>query len=147
MKKALVLLVSFLFLCCGEKKEAVAKPDRLLKEEEMVDILYDIAIFQSMNSYSPVTLQIKNLEPSDYIYRKYTIDSATFAQNHVYYASDIDRYEKLNKKVVDRLKADKAKYDSLVKAQPEAEAGKAASAIKKEKTGSGQAPSGEAPSQ
>ena len=111
MKKAAVLfVVIMIFSCTGG---GAKKPERLLSEDEMVSILYDLSLLQAIQSTEPMKLQDKNVEATTYIYKKYKIDSLTFAQNHTYYASDIEGYQAIHKKVTDKLKAEKAPYDTI----------------------------------
>ncbi|MXN92135.1 DUF4296 domain-containing protein [Flavobacterium sp. Sd200] len=105
MKKLVFILFAVLAVACNEN--TAPKPDKLLDKNEMVDILYDITLLQSIKSYQPATLDSNNVNTHNYIYRKYNIDSLTFAQNHLYYASDIEGYEKIQKKVTDRINKNK----------------------------------------
>jgi len=85
----------------------------------MVDILYDIALLQSIKSFQPAVLDTNNVHAHIYIYKKYKIDSLTLAQNHTYYASDIEEYEKMENKVSERIKQQRdaltPKKDSIAK--------------------------------
>lgn len=105
MKKLAFILVSFLAFACAD--EAVPKPDRLLKEGEMVNILYDISILQAIKSYQPQALEEGKVDAKNYIYKKYSIDSLTFAQNQAYYASKLELYESIQAKLADRVKKEK----------------------------------------
>ena len=69
----------------------------------MVDILYDMALLQAMKSYNPNMLDVMNINSTNYIYKKYNIDSLQFAQNNEYYASRIEEYQKIYEKVDERL--------------------------------------------
>lgn len=101
MKKLLLIVVSVFVMSCDS--HTAPKPEHLLAKEEMVNVLYDIALLQSINSFQPAVLDTNNVNAHTYIYKKYKIDSLTFAQNHSYYASDIEDYEKIEKKVSDRI--------------------------------------------
>ncbi|TRW21890.1 DUF4296 domain-containing protein [Flavobacterium zepuense] len=106
MKKLVyILLLALVAVGCGD--ETAPKPDHLLKEGEMVDILYDISLLQAIKSFTPNSLSDNNVNPQTYIYKKYKIDSLTFAQNHLYYASNLEEYQKIQKKVVDKLQKNK----------------------------------------
>lgn len=100
MKKILIFLVFSLVAC---NSNPVAKPDHLLEEEEMVDILYDLAILQASENYSPIKLRQKGVEVNSFIFDKYKIDSTTFYQNQRYYASNVRKYKKMYQKVLDRI--------------------------------------------
>jgi hypothetical protein len=103
MKKMLLALVALSVLSC--KKDVAEKPEHLISENEMTDILYDIALLQAMKSYNTVTLSEKGIDSRTYIYKKYKIDSLTLAKNHEYYATDLEKYDEMTKKVIDRINA------------------------------------------
>ena len=103
------------------KEDGIDKPDKLLTESQMEDVLYDISLLQAMNSSTPGTLQENDIVLSEYIYDKYDIDSLTLVQNQRYYASKLEEYQKINNKVKDRFLAEKKVIDSLVKEEKKAE--------------------------
>ena len=101
MKQILFLLVSLLVLSCS--KNPVPKPDNLLDEKVMVDIIYDISILQATDGSMPYKLTEHTIEMDEYIFEKYKIDSVTYRQNQRYYAADARKYKKIYKKVIERL--------------------------------------------
>jgi len=115
--KKLAFIFLLVIASCGNS--TAPKPEHLLDKGEMVDILYDIALLQSIKSFQPESLDTNNVHSETYIYKKYKIDSLTFAQNHTYYASDIEQYEKIEKDVADRIKKNREnlmpKKDSVAK--------------------------------
>jgi len=114
MKRLSLLLLSFLVLACGNK--IAEKPEKLLSEKEMENILYDITLLQAIRSYTPSILNKNNVDAKNYVYRKYNIDSITLAQNHKYYASDLEKYEELQKRVSERLEKERDKWQKGTKA-------------------------------
>lgn len=107
MKQLLFLFVSLFVISCS--KNPVPKPDNLLDEEKMVDIIYDISILQATDGSMPNKLTENNLKMDGYIFEKYKIDSATYRQNQLYYAANPRKYKKIHKKVIERLDQEKAK--------------------------------------
>ena len=103
MKKLVFIFLALLVLSC--KEELAPKPEHLLTEGDMVNILYDISILQSIKSFQPAVLDSNRVNPRTYIYSKYKIDSLIFAQNHTYYASNLEEYDKIQARVKERLKA------------------------------------------
>lgn len=109
MKKLLFIITVFSVFACNEGAEK--KPEKLLSEEQMTDIFYDLSLLQAIKSYTPRSLDEANVDAKNYVYKKYAIDSTVFAQNHRYYASKLDVYKKIQDRVADRLKNEKAKLE------------------------------------
>ena len=94
MKKVGLVFCMIAILACTNNP--VPKPDRLLDDEVMTDILYDLAILQAIDGSLPNKLTEKNLEGKKYIYKKYKIDSITYYQE--IYQEVLDRLDEANKK-------------------------------------------------
>ena len=105
MKQLLFLFVTIFIVSCS--KNPVPKPDNLLDEKTMVDILYDVSLLQAIEGSMPNKLMEHNIEMDQYIFTKYKIDSTTYRQNQMYYASDARKYKKIYKKVLERLDKEK----------------------------------------
>ncbi len=106
MKQLLFLFLSLFVFSCS--KNPAPKPDNLLDEEVMVDIIYDISILQATDGSMPHKLTEYTIEMDEYIFEKYKIDSVTYRQNQRYYAADARKYKKIYKKVIERLDQEKA---------------------------------------
>lgn len=109
MKKLLFIVTLFGFLACDKGSEK--KPDKLLSEQQMEDIFYDLSLLQAIKSYTPKSLDDAGVDAKNYVYRKYDIDSALFAQNHRYYASRLEQYKKIQDNVNKRLTKEKEKFE------------------------------------
>jgi len=105
MKQVLFLFVSLFVLSCS--KNPVPKPDNLLDEEVMVNIIYDISILQATDGSMSYKLSDHNIKMDQYIFEKYKIDSVTYRQNQMYYAGDARKFKKIYKKVLERLDKEK----------------------------------------
>jgi hypothetical protein len=101
MKKLVLVFCAVWLLSCSNNP--VPKPDNLLDEEVMTNILFDIAILQAADGSMPLRLSEEQINSSTYIYKKYAIDSLTFYQNQRYYAADVKQYKKMYQEVLDRL--------------------------------------------
>jgi hypothetical protein len=112
MKKTIMILTTFLFLACGNKSEP-KKPSKFIESETMENILYDLALLQALKSYSPDKLKENSINPKTYIYQKYKIDSLQFAQNSIYYATDIDEYSLIFDRISKKIQTNKAKIDTI----------------------------------
>ncbi|QEE49064.1 DUF4296 domain-containing protein [Flavobacterium alkalisoli] len=127
MKKFTVILFALVVLAaCNKGPE---KPQNFIEEDKMEDILYDVALLQSMSSFAPGVLHDNDITVNDYLYKKYDMDSLTFTENHTYYASDFERYQKLMERVTDRLRAEKTEVDTLMQAKPEKDEIKASALV------------------
>ena len=94
------------------KKEIVEKPSKLIDEDKMVDIIYDLTVMEAIKS--EVMLQSKPINQREYIYKKYHIDSLQFAQSNHYYASDIANYKKIYEKVSNKIEAEQKQAEAQV---------------------------------
>jgi hypothetical protein len=104
-KTAFIILSAIALYSCGGPD----KPAKLLSEKEMENILYDMSMLQAIKSFAPKELDDNKVDARTYIFKKYKIDSLTMAQNHQYYAQDLEGYKKIQKNITDRLAADKEK--------------------------------------
>ena len=110
MKKLAFVFCSILFFYgCNN---SVPEPKNLIDEDKMIDILYDISVLEAIKSTNPLSLENRAINPKTYIYTKYKIDSLQFANSDKFYASDIKNYQKMYKKVIEKIDAIK-KSDSL----------------------------------
>jgi hypothetical protein len=115
-KKSILFLILtgvFLLGSCINKNE-FPKPEKPIEKGVMVNILYDLTLLQALKSYSSMELEKNNINPKTYIYQKYKIDSAQFAQNNKYYASNIEEYKSMFEDVAARLKKQKTENDTLL---------------------------------
>ena len=108
MKKILLFLLVVTFFSCND--DAVKKPKKLIERDQMINILYDLSVLEGLKSQ--VTIDEKLPKPIAYIKKKYNIDSATFAQNAQYYASDLKEYKKMYLEVGERIQKE---FDKLPK--------------------------------
>jgi hypothetical protein len=107
MKQWLFLFASFLVLSCSNNP--VPKPDNLLDEEVMVNIIFDISFLQAADVSFSYKLAESNIKMDQYIFNKYKIDSITYRQNQRYYASDPQKYKNIYRKVVERIEQEQEK--------------------------------------
>ncbi|MFM7895767.1 MAG: DUF4296 domain-containing protein, partial [Flavobacterium sp.] len=101
MKQSFYVFFALVVVSCS--KNPVPKPDNLLDEETMVDIIYDVSILQATDGSMPQKLTESNIKMDQYIFEKYKIDSVTYRQNQLYYAGNARKYKKIYKKVLERL--------------------------------------------
>ena len=114
MKKVVLFLILVsLNLSC--KEEVVKKPGNLIEKEVMVDVIYDLALLEAIKYQSPYALETHKINSDEYIYKKYKIDSAQFAQSNIYYASDYKEYKKMYDQINSRLVKNKSLLEESIK--------------------------------
>ncbi|NHM06674.1 DUF4296 domain-containing protein [Flavobacterium sp. CYK-4] len=106
MKKIILVLVPMLLLV-GCNHNAVEKPSNLIDQETMVNILYDLSILEAIKAQNPYAPQNQNIQPKEYIFKKYKIDSVQFALSNRYYISQIEQYRKMYDEVAQRIETEK----------------------------------------
>lgn len=111
------IVLSLLFFSCN--REGVKKPSKLIEEDKMIDIIYDISVLDAILSVNQRTLEEHNVNSKTYIYKKYAIDSLQFAENSAYYASDLKKFKKMYEIVENRIIENKKIADSLSKKNQE----------------------------
>lgn len=94
----------------------IKKPDDLIPKNQMVDLLTDMLIATGAENIKNIELE-RNVNYFPLVFEKYGIDSTRFKESNHYYTSQIDDYEKILKKVDERLKAMKEKLDNEIKLQ------------------------------
>lgn len=104
-----------LSLLIGCKKVSVEKPKNLIPEEKMVEIIYDMALFEAITVSQPASVQERKLEPDTFIFKKYQVDSLQFSASNKFYAADVNLYAKIFDKVSKKLESKLKETDSLVK--------------------------------
>lgn len=117
MKKIVLLFTALFLLLVSCKENGVPKPKNLIDRNQMIDIIYDLAILESARSQSMVANSFP--KSNDFIKEKYKIDSLTFAQNTKYYASDVKDYKKMYEEVKQRIIDQMPKTSEKKEALPE----------------------------
>lgn len=93
MKKVIYIFVLVLIASCAEK--LMEKPNNLIPKDKMVSILNDLAILNAAKSTNVAILRNHNIDPMQYIFTKYEIDSLQFVESDRYYASIPEEHEKI----------------------------------------------------
>ena len=114
MKKT-ILFLGLLTILASCKKEIVKTPVHLIEKGKMINIMYDMSILESIKAQNPSTLETYKINPNEYVYKKYKIDSIQFSQNNIYYASDYKEYKGMNDQVKLRLDKYKSSVENLIK--------------------------------
>jgi hypothetical protein len=106
MKQKLIILF-FLALLISCDKNIIEKPENLIKEKQMIDIIVDIHLAEStfnVRRYSDDP--VKNSSSANFYYSildKYNVPDTTFEKSYVYYASQPKQFEKMYGEVMNKL--------------------------------------------
>ena len=97
MQKTPYILI-FLFLTSCTSNTIFKKPDDLISEQEMANLLTDLYISAAAKPLKNIQ-QKRNVNYNHLVFEKYGIDSAQFKRSNFYYTTKIDEYESIYKKV------------------------------------------------
>jgi hypothetical protein len=93
MNKQILLVVFSIFLFFGCESNLQKKPKKLLEKDQMVQVIHDLALLEALRTQN--LGRISYPTPSEFVKKKYKIDSITLVANTKYYASDIEEYKKM----------------------------------------------------
>ena len=102
--RKIIYIFALLLIVVACKKNIVPKPNKFLDEKQMESLLYDLAVLESMKVSQAQMLDSLQFNSQQFIYKKYQLDSVSIAQNMVYYASLPKDYDRIVKKVEEKLK-------------------------------------------
>lgn len=89
------------------------KPDDLIPEDKMIDVLTEMSLVYAARNYNKQKLENTGIVPDEYIFEKFNIDSLQFTRSNDYYAEQINQYERIYDSVKVRLQVIKTRMDSL----------------------------------
>ncbi|CAM3382271.1 DUF4296 domain-containing protein [Zobellia roscoffensis] len=97
MRVLALLTVICTLISCNET--LLKKPENLIPKDKMVQILQDLAIVNAAKTTNVQVLRENDVEPMDYIFNKYDIDSLQLVESDRYYASLPVEYEEIYKEI------------------------------------------------
>ncbi len=97
MRVLALLTVVCTLISCNET--LLKKPENLIPKDKMVQILQDLAIVNAAKTTNVQVLRENDVEPMDYIFNKYDIDSLQLVESDRYYASLPVEYEEIYKEI------------------------------------------------
>jgi hypothetical protein len=127
--KRLIYILICVFFSCNSAVEKPKKPENLISEEKMVDIMYDVFLLNSAKGVNKKLLELNGVFPEQYVFEKYKIDSTQFANSNNYYAYDTKTYESILNRIKEKIDLKKKEFEALEKVE-EAERIRKADSIK-----------------
>lgn len=108
MRRSFAILILFSCCCACARYAYVEKPDPLLTEDQMVDILLQSALIQAASTVG--AFRDGRIPPPEdakafyaALYAKHGIDRQIFEQNNLYYVDNIKKYTRIYTRVSDSL--------------------------------------------
>ncbi|MFT5242142.1 MAG: ABC-type Na+ efflux pump permease subunit [Glaciecola sp.] len=113
MKRILIFLIAISIIGCNYVDKPI-KPENLISEDKMVDVLYDVFILTSAKGTSKGILEANGIYPENYVFEKHKIDSLQFALSNEYYGFRVEEYESIIARVEERFNADRLKVQAKI---------------------------------
>ena len=92
------------------------KPDNLIPEDQMVDLLTDLFLANNAKNIKNLDLK-RQIDYYPLVFEKYNIDSTQFKESNFYYTSKVDDYDAILNRVEERLKTLDTKFNNLKRAE------------------------------
>ena len=86
------------------------KPDNLLSESQMVNIITDISLITAAKGVQKKVIEAEKINLEEFVFQKHNVDSLQFAESNNYYAYDVKTYESIYQRVNQRLENQKQEY-------------------------------------
>lgn len=103
----------FLLLTSCQDVEKIPKPEDLISQDKMVEVLTEIALLHGARTYNKKMLEEKGIDPYEYLQEKYQVDSARFVRSNNYYSANYKIYSKIYGRVKERLGLLQVQFDSI----------------------------------
>jgi hypothetical protein len=107
MKQKIIISILLLWFFAACDDEVFEKPKNLIKEKTMIDMMVDVHLAEATHftqTYRDTTM--RKLTSTDYYYsilHKYNVPDSLFERSFIYYASQPKLFEKMYRKVTNRL--------------------------------------------
>jgi len=106
MKKIFIISILFFFVLVSCDEPVYEKPENLVKEKQMIDMLIDIHLADATFVEMRMDSMVRKSSSTDFFYsvlEKYQIPDSIFEKSFVYYASNPKKFEKMYREVMNRL--------------------------------------------
>lgn len=116
--RILVIAILLLVVIVGcQEVQRPKKPEDFIPKDKMEDILFDISVINAARSHNTAKLKMARVEPEEFIYEKYNIDSLQLAENISYYTVDFNKYASLWENVNKRITEERDRVSELKKVE------------------------------
>ena len=87
---------------------------RSWSEDQMAEVLTEVYLINAARSFDNRTILEQKIKLDSFFFKKFNIDSLQFVESNAYYTSNLSAYNKLFKKVEERMALMKVETDSLL---------------------------------
>lgn len=113
MKKAIFIFILLVFAFVSCEEGVLPKPENLIKEKQMIEILADIHLAEATFTQFRYDSAKAHSTSADFYYSildKYQIRDSVFEQSLVFYSSTPKEFEEMYRKVMNKLSALEQEY-------------------------------------
>jgi hypothetical protein len=113
MRKLFFIFILLLFTFVSCEESVVPKPENLIKEKQMIEMLADIHLAEATFTRFRYDSTMQNSTSADFYYTildKYQIPDSVFERSFVYYASTPKSFEEMYRKVMNKLSTLEQEY-------------------------------------
>ena len=106
MKKTGIILAILIYVFVSCENDIIKKPEHLIKEKQMIDMLVDIHIAEATYNRMRYDSIVKNSSSANFYYsvlEKYQTPDSVFEKSFVFYASNPRNFEKMYREVMNKL--------------------------------------------
>lgn len=104
------LIIFLLFISCQDI-EKTERPEDLIPENKMVEVLTELSILTSAKNYNKKFLEETGFKPDEFLLKKYNIDSIQLIESTKYYARNYNQFEGMYEKVQRNLESLKGELE------------------------------------
>ena len=104
------LLIILVFISCQDI-EKTERPNNLIPENKMVEVLTELSILNSAKNYNKRFLEETGFKPDEFLLRKYNIDSLQLVESTNYYARNYTQFERMYERVQRNLETLKGELE------------------------------------
>ena len=122
----IALLAVFAFVACEDQDRIIPKPEPLIKEKQMIQMLVDIHIAEATYQKFRYDSIMKNNNSANFYYSvldKYQVADSVFEKSFIYYASVPKEFERMYRQVMNELSETEQEYsgrkEELLQFDPE----------------------------
>ncbi len=103
-------MVILLFISC-QNIEKTERPDNLIPENKMVEVLTELSILNAAKNYNKKLLEETGFKPEEFLLEKYGIDSIQLVESTRFYARNYAQFEGMYEKVQRNLETLKGELE------------------------------------